>query len=65
MTLYTGSGHVKLAMGPGGALGIGAAVTMVGLVVAIFMAPETRGVALAECATTDGDTAPEASLPVR
>jgi putative MFS transporter len=46
-------------MGPGDALAIGAGVTVLGLLVAIFMAPETRGVALAECATTDDDTAPE------
>ncbi|WP_066897600.1 MFS transporter [Mycolicibacterium houstonense] len=38
------------ALGAGGALGVGAAVTAVGLVVAIFMAPETRGVALTESA---------------
>lgn len=54
-----------VALGPGGALGIGAAVTVIGLLVAIFMAPETRGVALAECATTDDDTAPEESVTVR
>ncbi|BCI53910.1 MFS transporter [Mycolicibacterium litorale] len=44
------------ALGPGGALGIGAAVTLVGLLVAVFMAPETRNVGLTDCATSDDQT---------
>lgn len=50
------------ALGAGGALGVGAAVTAVGLVVAIFMAPETRGVALSESAGS-ADTAAGEQLP--
>ncbi|MHC9295970.1 MFS transporter [Mycobacterium sp. LTG2003] len=47
------------ALGAGGALGVGAAVTAVGLVVAIFMAPETRGVALTESAAPSPSDAGE------
>ncbi|MUL85493.1 MULTISPECIES: MFS transporter [unclassified Mycolicibacterium] len=43
------------ALGAGGALGVGAAVTAVGLVVSIFMAPETKGVALTDNATLTDD----------
>lgn len=42
-------------LGAGGALGIGAVVTVVGLVAAVFMAPETRNVALTDCATSDDE----------
>ncbi|WKG00964.1 MFS transporter [Mycolicibacterium sp. HK-90] len=54
------------ALGAGGALGVGAAVTAVGLVVAIFMAPETRGVALTESAAptpADADADADEQLP--
>lgn len=53
-----------VSLGPSGALGIGAAVTVVGLLVAVVMAPETRGVALADCATGD-DVAPEEGVPAK